>query len=453
MATSAWRKPAVDAASLAVFRVLFGGLLFVATLRGFWKGVISRDFLQPTHFFKYWGFAWVKPWPGPGMYLHFGLMALCALGIALGYRYRASVIGFALLFTYAHLIDKSNYLNHYYLVVCVCGLMACLPLAQLWSVDAWRHPERRSEQVPIWMLWLLRLQFGVVYVFGGIAKLSADWLVRAEPLASWLGRSSDLPLLGGLLSRPWAAYALSWGGAAFDLSIVPLLCARRARPYAFALLALFHLLTARLFAIGMFPYFMLCGALLFLEPGWPRVVLDRLGVRAPSPTSRAADDARAVPIWALAFIAVQLLLPLRHWLYPGTTAWTEQGFRFSWNVMVMEKNGSVDFRVVERETGRVFHESPTNYFTPFQVAMMSPQPDMVLEAAQVVAADYRARGLKDPAVYVDAFAALNGRPMQRLIDPRVDLARETDGLSNKTWILPMIPTQPSKVATLAGSSE
>jgi hypothetical protein len=151
-------------------------------------------------------------------------------------------------------------------------------------------------------------------------------------------------------------------------------------------------------------------------------------------------------------LALQLLLPLRHWLYPGEMCWTEQGFRFSWNVMLMEKNGSVDFRVVEPATGRVFHASPRDYFTPFQAAMMAPQPDMVLEAAQIVAADYRARGVERPAVYADAFAALNGRPMQRLIDPRVDLARETDGLSNKTWILPMTSTPPSLVATLSGSS-
>ena len=145
-----------------------------------------------------------------------------------------------------------------------------------------------------------------------------------------------------------------------------------------------------------------------------------------------------LPVFGLYF-AVQLVLPLRHWLYPGQECWTEQGFRFSWNVMLMEKNGAVDFRVVEPSSGRVFHASPAAYFTPYQVAMMSPQPDMLLEAARIVAADYRARGVVTPAVYVDAFASLNGRPMQRLVDPRVDLAREVDGLANKSWILPLQP--------------
>jgi len=444
----------VDAASLSAFRIGFGSLLLIATLRSFYKGTISQYFLQPTHFFKYWGLSWVKPWPGPGMYLHFALMALCALGIALGYRYRASVIGFGVLFAYAHSIDKTNYLNHYYLVVCVCALMAVLPLARVWSLDARRGAVAPPAFVPAWTLWLLRAQFGVVYFFGGVAKLNPDWLLRAQPLASWLGRSSDLPLLGPLLERPEVAHGLSWAGAAFDLSVVPLLCLRQTRPFAYAAAIVFHLLTSQLFSIGMFPYFMLCGGLVFFEPSWPRRLLSRvLPRRSWAAPAVAPIAASAVPRWALAFLAIQLLLPLRHWLYPGDMCWTEQGFRFSWNVMLMEKNGAVDFRVVEPETGRVFHASPRDYFTPLQVAMMSPQPDMVLEAAQIIAADYRARGVRQPAVYADAFAALNGRPMQRLIDPEVDLARQTDGLWNKPWILPMTNAQPTEVATLTRGSK
>src|SRR5690242_5091826 len=99
----------VDAASLAAFRIGFGALMLLAVLRFFFHGWISEYFLQPSHFFSYWGFDWVRPWPGAGMYLHFGLMALCALGIMLGYRYRPSVVGFGALFAYAHLIDKTNY--------------------------------------------------------------------------------------------------------------------------------------------------------------------------------------------------------------------------------------------------------------------------------------------------------------------------------------------------------
>jgi hypothetical protein len=146
------------------------------------------------------------------------------------------------------------------------------------------------------------------------------------------------------------------------------------------------------------------------------------------------------------YFALQVGLPLRHWLYPGSLCWTEQGYRFSWNVMRMEKNGSVDFRVVDPSTGRTYRVSPLELFTPYQTKMMAPQPDMVLQAAHLVAAEFRTRGVRAPAVYVDAFASLNGRAMQRLIDPHVDLASQADDLSNKPWILAMKPRQEGRAA-------
>ena len=450
----------IDAAGLALFRIGFGALLLVAVLRFFAHGWIAEYFLQPTHFFSYWGFAWVKPWPGPFMYVHFACMGLCALGILLGYRYRASVLGFGALFAYAHLIDKTNYLNHYYLVVCLCGLMALLPLHATWSLDARRDPRLARAELPAWMLWTLRAQFAVVYVFGGVAKLKPDWLLSAQPLSIWLGRHTDVPVLGGLFATPWAAHAMSWAGALFDLAIVPLLLLRRSRPFAYVAVVAFHLLTARLFQLGMFPYIMMFGSLLFLPPSWPRRVAARLGLVRWRAESAGEPTPLARPRWvwpALSvYFALQLLLPLRHLLYPGSVCWTEQGYRFSWNVMLMEKNGSVDFRVVEPSTGRTFRASALDYFTRYQAKMMAPQPDMVLQAAHVVAADFRARGVRAPAVYVDAFASLNGRAMQRLIDPHADLARATDELSNKPWILPMKTHQAGRqvgAAALAWSSE
>jgi vitamin K-dependent gamma-carboxylase len=445
----------VSLASLAAFRIGFGLLLLVAALRYFTHGWIAEYFLEPAHFFKYWGFGWVRPWPGVGMYAHFALLVVCALGVALGYRYRWAVIGYGLLFGYAHLIDKTNFLNHYYLVLCVCALMACLPLAGMWSLDARRRPEQRRESVPAWMLWALRAQFGVVYVFGGVAKLSSDWLLRAQPLSLWLSRKSDWPLVGALLGKTETAFAMSWAGAAFDLCVVPLLLFGKTRPFAFLALCAFHAATSQLFSIGMFPFFMVCGATLFFRPEWP---LSRLG-SAPALGAAARQSAAAAesaPRWLLPALglhfALQLGLPLRHWLYPGQQCWTEQGFRFSWNVMLMEKNGTVDFRVVDARTGRSLVVSPREYFTAYQVAMMSPQPDMVLEAANVIADDRKRWGARRPAVYADAFASLNGRPMQRLVDPKVDLAAQVDSLAPKPWILPMTPEPDPRIALLTRSS-
>jgi len=435
----------VDAASIAVFRIAFGVLMLVATLRFFAHGWIADYYETPSHFFSYYGFSWVKPWPGVGMYLHFGAMAVLAVMIAIGAWYRFSVVAFGALFAYAHLIDKTNYLNHYYLVICLCLLMAFLPLHRTWSVDARRDPSIASSTVPAWVVWALRAQIGLVYLFGGIAKLKYDWLVDAQPMTIWLSANTDFPLVGRLFDEPWVAYAFSYAGIAFDLAIVPLLLWRRSRLLAYVAVVVFHLTTARLFHLGMFPWIMMASSLLFLPPSWPR---RWIAGRPPIARSTAAPRRPRVVLAVLgAHFAFHIVVPLRHVLYPGDVCWTEEGFRFAWHVMVMEKDGSVELHVTERSTGRRWEVMPTAYLTRYQAKMMASQPDMILELAHVVAADFRARGVRDPEVHVDAFVSLNGRRRARLIDPTVDLARESEGLAPKPWILPRPDDDPPTTAS------
>ena len=419
----------VDGASVAVYRIVFGVLMLIATLRFFAHGWIADYYETPSHFFSYYGFEWVKPWPGIGMYIHFGVMAVLAIMIAIGLWYRFATVGFGLLFAYAHLIDKTNYLNHYFLVIWLCGLMAFLPLHRTLSVDA---RGRGSQAVPAWVLWALRAQIALVYIYGGLAKVNYDWLVNAQPLDIWLSANTDFPIIGGAFDQPWVAYAFSYAGVLFDLSIVPLLLWRRTRPFAYVAVIGFHLITARLFHLGMFPWIMIGSSLLFLAPDWPRRFM-----REKQPArSEPARPSRAVLAVLGCYFAVHLLLPLRGLAYPGDASWTEEGFRFAWNVMVMEKDGSVELRVSEPSTGRRWEVMPTAYLTRYQSKMMSSQPDMILQLAHMVADDFRARGVHDPEVRVDAFVSINGRRRARLIDPDIDLAHEADGLSPKSWILP-----------------
>ena len=54
-------------------------------------------------------------------------------------------------------------------------------------------------------------------------------------------------MVGPLLGEVWAAYAFSWAGAFFDLTIVGWLIWRRTRPMAYLVLVAFHLMTYLLF--------------------------------------------------------------------------------------------------------------------------------------------------------------------------------------------------------------
>jgi hypothetical protein len=415
--------------------VLFGLLMGVAVARFFAYGWIHDHYLAPRVLFPFTGLEWIRPWPGVGMYIHFALMGLGALGLALGVAYRVSALTFLLTFTYAHLIDKTYYLNHYYFISLVGLLLVLLPLHAPGAARAW------------W-LWLLRAQVGLVYFFGGMAKLKSDWLLHAQPMKIWLAASTDLPVLGRLFEQPWAPHAFSIAGAVFDLCVVPALLWRRTRWLAYVAVVGFHLITRLLFPIGMFPWLMIASALLFFPPDWPRRLASRLlraPVRAPEPRGPPAPLSRHAwvgPALAAAFLGVQLLLPFRHLLYPGDVMWTEEGFRFSWNVMLMEKDGVAEFRVTEPGTGKRWGVSPREHLTPFQVRMMATQPDMLLTFAHYLARHFAERGHPGVEVRVEAFASLNGRPRQRLVDPTVDLATVGPWDDLHGWVLPFREVAP-----------
>ena len=435
----------VDGASVAAFRILFGAVMVLSTARFVGRGWIIEDYGKPRSFFHYWGFGWVHPFSVPGMYALYALIGAAALCVLLGVWYRAAACVFALTFSYAHLCDKSNYLNHYYLVSLLSCLFVFLPLDREFSWRARRTPSARRGQVRAWVLYLLRFQIGVVYVFGGIGKLGSDWLLHGEPLRLWLAMSAELPVLGPLLVRPWSGLAFSWAGAVFDLSIVPLLSWRVTRKPAYVVLVIFHVLTALLFQIGMFPWIMIASATLFWNPGWPRAVLSRWR-RVHDPVT--ADDIAGLPLstsgraLAALYAAFQMLMPLRWVLYPGNTLWSEEGFRFSWKVMLIEKLGTLEFNVVD-PAGRAYSVPASDYLTPFQARMTATQADMILELSQRVARDFAARGHGQVRVYADSQVTFNGRLHHRFIDPRCDLSRETDGLGHQRFILPAPKEPPS----------
>ena len=136
------------------------------------------------------------------------------------------------------------------------------------------------------------------------------------------------------------------------------------------------------------------------------------------------------------FFVIQLLFPWRYLLYPGELFWTEEGFRFSWRVMLMEKAGYAEFKIVDGETGKRFYVDNSDFLTPFQEKQMSFQPDFILEYAHFLAEHFRKDGHKNIEVYVDSYVGLNGRKSAPYISPDVNLLNFADNFEHKTFILP-----------------
>jgi len=294
------------------------------------------------------------------------------------------------------------------------------------------------------MTWLLRFQVGIVYLFAALAKANEDWLVYSQPMETWLAARTETPGIGWMLGGASVAKGMSWAGFLFDLLIVPCLLWRRTRSIGFAVLIGFHLTVGLLFNIGMFPWIMITSATIFLAPDWARRWTSRLPGASSPDSGRKRGELTSVSLaLVLVWCLFHVMMPLRGLAHEGPVTWHEHGMRFSWRVMVREKNGSVSYRVRSDRWQRAREVQPGRYLTSSQEREMSGQPDLILQLAHLIARDLGEKGHGNVEVRADAMVAWNGRPRARLIDPDVDLVSIADVPWERTdWVLPCPSNSP-----------
>lgn len=417
----AWLSRPIPAASLIVFRVVFG--LFLA-----WEGLdllrgqaIEVRWIDPLVLFPYPGFGWLRPLPSAWMHSLAAVLFVAGVCLAAGWRPRTAAAVFLTGFLYLFLLDQTLYLNHYYLVLLLAGLMA------------WMAPRNDERTIAAWRLDIVRFQVGLVYFYGGLAKINADWL-RGEPIRTWFYGKTDLALIGPYVREEWFVALISGGGLLLDLFIVPLLLFQRTRLVAVLLLAGFHLTNAYVFSIGIFPWLMLAATTLFFPPDWPRrVPFFTMASRTASAIPPAGRWTRmAVTLWVL----VQVLVPLRHLALPGDPGWTEEGHRYAWHMKLRTKVGETRF-VVQRASGAREEINPLDDLSPRQYAKMSTHPRMIRQYAF-----HLKDALWDPAdpvvnVFVRSRVSFNARLPQPLIHPSTDLLATRSWPVPAPWIVPL----------------
>jgi vitamin K-dependent gamma-carboxylase-like protein len=138
------------------------------------------------------------------------------------------------------------------------------------------------------------------------------------------------------------------------------------------------------------------------------------------------------------WLAFQVAVPLRHFLYPGNPSWTEQGHRFAWQMKLRDKDATAAFRVRDPASGREWRIEPRAYLARHQAEEMASRPDMILQLAHHLARVWaEQRGIAGVEVRARVCASLNGRKAALLIDPERDLARVERSLRHADWILPL----------------
>jgi len=383
------------------------------------------------------------------MYYHYYGLGVLAFFILIGFLYRISAFLFFLAFTYIFLLEQAKYLNHSYFVSMVSLMLIFVPANRAWSVDSILKPSIRSKVVSAWAPGVLAANMGIVYFFGGIAKLSSlDWL-RGQPLSGLLMGHPvlfELPVIGSVIGTKAGILFFSWSVMLIDLLIVPALIWRKTRIPAFISVCLFHLFNAYIFNIGIFPIFSIAITLLFFSPHWPKEVLSFLkrskrlssaNVRHEASWATLNGWQRAGLWFFLIFFLVQLLVPMRHWFYPGEVNWTEEGHRFSWHMMLRAKEARVRFRLRDKNTGDEWIVDPIVYLSRLQYRTMTMRPILIQQFAHYLK-EVELKKNRDVEVRAIALAKLNGRKPQYLIDKTIDLAAQPRTfLRSDPWIYPL----------------
>lgn len=426
----------VDNSTIAAVRIGFGAVLtwhfalMIATGHG-WD-YYQGSFTQLT----YPGFEWMVRLPEPGMMVCLWGLLVCSALIAVGLFFRVAIWTFLVLLFYLHFHDVSAYQNPDYLSLLYGFWLALSPANGRWSLDAKFFENKRTDTTPRWVPWMLRFQIGVAYFYGGIVKFNSDWL-GGEPVRTWLHENAADTIFGpGLAAEPVVMF-FAWSGLFFDLTIPLWLLIPATRAPAMAGVAAFHLLNEHIFEVGVLPFLMIVATSVFL----PHDFLTRFGstdedaepVAQPRTTSRMRQR---LLLGLMAFWVVsQLLIPLRHHLYPGDGRWTYEGQRFSW----WWRHGQVDVEAkmyVEFPDGRREKIHPPDYLLEHQYSTFM-EPHRTVQFAHFLAD--RVYAGQDVKMYADVKASLNKRPMQQMIPPDVNLLDQPITIAHYDWIVPLKP--------------
>ena len=425
----------IDNSGLVVFRIFFGLLCFLESVGAVFTGWVKRTLIDPEFTFSFIGFEWLQPLPGDWMYVYYIVMGLVGLLVMVGYKYRFSMLMFALMWTATYLMQKSAYNNHYYLLFILSFLMVLLPANSYASLDAKINPAIKKISMPAWCKWIFIVQLFILYTYASIAKLYPDWL-DTSVVALLMKGKAHYPIIGEFLQKQSVHYFIAYGGILFDGLIIPLLLFKPTRRIAFFASIFFHLFNSIVFQIGIFPYLSLAFSLFFFSPETVKgIFLKKKPLYTDNAVSIPKNGKLIAGLFILYFL-VHITLPLRHHYFKDNVLWTEEGHRLAWRMMLRAKAGSASYKAVDVETQETIRINLNDYLTKKQQNGAKTKPDIIWQFAQHLKEDFARKG-QNVEIYVRAYVSVNGKPAKLLIDPNVDLANESwNHFKHHDWILP-----------------
>jgi vitamin K-dependent gamma-carboxylase len=432
-----WLREPMDGRIFRVFRVLFGLCMVYEMLDYIKIDLIGQGFLKPKVHFTYDYFEWVHPLSAGAMHFMLGVMLICAVLLTVGIFLKWSCRLFALLYAYFFFIDKAYYNNHLYLFLLLLVLLS-------FSADNFTFGKnggsKFSQPVARWTVFIVQMQVLIVYFYGGLAKLNADWLFRQEPVRSMASSH------GG----EWLVYLLTFGGLAIDLLAPLMLFFPKYRKWAIWGYVGFHLLNSWIFSdIGVFPFVMLAGLLLFYAPtelGWfnglfgknVEPISSKKGKNLPK-----TELPTVLPLrnWTIGFLGlyflIQIFFPLRGFFLPNPMDYTTIGNRFSWRMKIDTRLPSeMKFRVRDLASGQEVTAPITQILNEMQIGHLATDPRSVVQMAQFLKTFAKKQGMTEAEVFAKIKFGYNGRPASDFLNPETNLAAERVNILKKIdWLV------------------
>ena len=225
----------------------------------------------------------------------FGLGALVALALLVGYKTRAATV---LSFLFVISLDHHNPLVLSYADVLFRMLLfwaIFLPLGERWSIDAIQRERPSRPSVTSWATAAIAIQMVFMYFVNAMNKFPSPLWHSGEAAIIVMG-IDEMTFLLGNFTREFPTLLQIGGFVWFHIMLVsPLLILLYGRA-RYPLLLLFvggHASFAITVRIGAFPYVAIAGLLVFLQPRvWAdgSMLVDRLGVGREARRGRAAFE-------------------------------------------------------------------------------------------------------------------------------------------------------------------
>ena len=426
----------VDNSQLLIFRIFFGLLIAFESFGAIVTGWVKETLIDPNFTFNFIGFEWLQPLPGNGMYFYFFIMGILGLFIALGFRYRFSIITFTLMWSAVYLMQKTSYNNHYYLLALISLIMCFFPANRNYAIDAKRNQSIQSNSMPSYIKWIIVLQLFLVYTYASIAKLYGDWLDFGV-IEILMKNKLNYPIIGLFLQEVLVHKTIAIVGIVFDALIIPALLWKPTRKLAFIISIFFHLFNSIVFQIGIFPYLALAFSVFFFEPATIRNIFFK-NKKIYTQSQLEVPTYKIILLFGCGiYFLVQLLLPVRHHFIKDNVLWTEEGHRLSWRMMLRSRMGKIQFKMVSNENGETWIVKLEDYLTKKQMGKIAAYPDFIWQFAQRLEEEQAKKGVNTSVYALNSKVSINGRPYKAFIDPKVDLANERwDHFRHHKWILP-----------------